>query len=223
MADTNQKVTVQKNGPYVVQGAVPLVRKTAIESEYGEPLTWKKDMTVKTGATYALCRCGLSSAKPFCDGTHAVEGFDGTEMADPGPIANRQTDYKGTGIVVKDDRSICVHAGFCGDRISNVWKMSALSEDTQVRGRIMAMVERCPSGALAYSLEEGGEDIEPDLPAEISIIKDGPFWISGEIFIERADDLPVEQRNRITLCRCGASKNKPFCDGRHKEVGFKEG
>ena len=94
------------------------------------------------------------------------------------------------------------------------------SDDTQVRTQIMAMVEKCPSGTLSYTLGADSEIIEPDLPKEIAVTPDGPLWVSGGIPIERRDSQPLETRNRMTLCRCGASKNKPFCDGTHKEIGF---
>ena len=93
--------------------------------------------------------------------------------------------------------------------------------DTQVRAQVMAMIERCPSGALAYTLAPDGEILEPDLPKEIAVIPDGPLWISGSIPVERADGLTLEARNRVTLCRCGVSKNKPLCDGTYNEIGFR--
>ncbi len=82
------------------------------------------------------------------------------------------------------------------------------------------MVEKCPSGTLSYALESDGEIVEPDLPREIAVIRDGPLWVSGGIPVERRDGKPWEIRNRVTLCRCGASQNKPLCDGTHKEIGF---
>ncbi len=141
-------------------------------------------------------------------------------MADTANISEREVTYDGTRIFVKDDRSVCIHAGFCGDRVSNVWKMTQDSDDTQVRARIMSMIERCPSGALSYSLERDGKNVEPDLPVEIAITPDGALWVSGGIPIERADGQPLEVRNRVTLCRCGGSGNKPLCDGTHKEIEF---
>ena len=222
MADSDRRITVQPNGPYIVSGNVPLVRKSEVISEHGEPLTWKKDEVLKTGERYALCRCGQSSDKPFCDGSHTRADFDGREVADAGNISDREVTYEGTRIFVNDDRSVCIHAGFCGDRITNVWKMTQDSHDTQVRARIMSMIERCPSGALSYSLEVDGENLEPDLPVEIAITPDGALWVSGEIPIERADGQPLEVRNRVTLCRCGGSHNKPLCDGTHKKIGFSE-
>ena len=151
MTENALSITVQPNGPYVVRGGVPLVAKKPINSELGEPLTWKKGEVLKTRETFLLCRCGQSANKPFCDGSHEASGFDGAETADPGPITKRETNYKGTNIVVKDDRSLCTHAGFCGNRSSNVWKMVQHSNDTQIRAQIIAMIERCPSGALTYT------------------------------------------------------------------------
>ncbi len=159
MAETEPKITVRENGPYVVEGGIPLVRKTPVMSEHGEPMTWKKSAVITSDDRYTLCRCGLSNNKPFCDGTHREEGFDGSETADAGSVSSRQTDYPGTHIVVKNDTSLCMHAGFCGNRVSNVWQMTQDSEDTQVRAQIIAMVERCPSGALSYSID--GEVMEP--------------------------------------------------------------
>ena len=82
----------------------------------------------------------------------------------------------------------------------------------------MAMIERCPSGALSYEVE--GDAVEPDLPIEVSVVPNGPLWVTGGIPVERSDGEPVEVRNRVGLCRCGQSNNKPLCDGSHKEAGF---
>jgi CDGSH-type Zn-finger protein len=217
-----KKITVRPNGPYIVRGGIPLVRKTPVMSEHGEPLAWKKEDVISTGETYRLCRCGQSSTKPFCDGTHTMVGFDGDETADTSPIADRAVDHEGERIIVKDDRSLCMHAGFCGNRVTNIWKMVKETRDSQVRAELMAMVERCPSGALSYSLEAGGDTVEPDLAEEVSVIPDGPLWVSGGVPVERRDGQPLEARNRVTLCRCGASSRKPLCDGTHKKVGFSD-
>ena len=217
-----KKITVRPNGPYIVRGGIPLVRKTPVMSEHGEPLAWKKEDVISTGETYRLCRCGQSSTKPFCDGTHTMVGFDGDETADTSPIADRAVDHEGERIIVKDDRSLCMHAGFCGNRVTNIWKMVKETRDSQVRAELMAMVERCPSGALSYSLEAGGDTVEPNLAEEVSVIPDGPLWVSGGVPVERRDGQPLEARNRVTLCRCGASSRKPLCDGTHKKVGFSD-
>jgi len=218
MSQQTPNVTVRKDGPYVVSGSVPLRNKEPIVSEHGEPLTWRTRKVTDRGAAYTLCRCGQSSNKPYCDGTHTQIGFDGTETAATDTYQDRQDSYAGTGIEVLDDRSLCLHAGFCGNRVTNVWKMADKTDDTVVRAQVMAMIERCPSGALTYEVE--GDSVEPDLPIEVSVVPNGPLWVSGGIPVERSDRELVEVRNRVALCRCGHSANKPLCDGSHKEAGF---
>ena len=222
MTNEPQKITVRPDGPYIVRGGIPLVRKKQIMSEHGEPLDWQKENDLSTEDVYRLCRCGQSSNKPFCDGTHTKIEFDGSETADTGPVAGRTVNHEGENIVIKDDRSLCDHSGFCGNRLTNVWKMVKTSDDPQVRTQIRAMVDKCPSGALSYALAADSEVVEPDLPIEIAVVPDGPLWITGGIPVERSDWQPLETRNRVTLCRCGASKKKPLCDGTHKEIGFSD-
>ncbi len=221
MSEPTADITVQPDGPYVVRG-LPLVRRRTVESEHGEPLTTETTARFDTRAVYSLCRCGASARKPFCDGSHAPAGFDGTETAPTTSYDERATTYEGTGLVVRDDRSICMHAGFCGNRVTNVWKemRGTGTEDSIVRAQVINMVERCPSGAMTYRLEADGDDIEPDLRPAVAIIADGPVQLTGGVTVTRADGTPLETRNRVTLCRCGASKNKPLCDGAHREVGF---
>lgn len=225
MAD--QKIQVQKDGPYVIHGDVSLVRKSQIASEHGEPMTWQKTEELEGKAVYALCRCGASNNKPFCDGTHVIEGFDGTETAATDTFEDRKIIEAGsTNIVVKRDYSICAESGFCGHRLANIQKLAKQTDDSIVRAQVMGMVERCPSGSYTYALSEDGADIEPDLPTQIAIATEatsegpiaGPIWVTGGIEIERADGEPVESRNRVTLCRCGQSKNKPLCDGTHRAI-----
>jgi CDGSH-type Zn-finger protein len=223
--NSGKKIVVRKDGPYLVRGHVPLVRKIPVVSEYGEPLAWRKCGSLEADETYMLCRCGQSREKPFCDGTHTAIQFDGTETADTGGTADRQRVYPGgTHIVVKYDNSLCMRAGFCANRVTTVKRMVPATADTGVRSQVIAMIERCPSGALTYALEEGEPDNEPDLPQQIAVVTeitsegpiDGPLWVTGSIPIERADGLPLETRNRVTLCGCGRSRNKPLCDGTHR-------
>lgn len=220
-----RRIVVRKNGPYVVYGTVPLVHKTQVVSEYGEPLTWQKDGDYTVEESYELCRCGQSGQKPFCDRTHAKCGFDGTESADPGSTAARQVVYgTGTRIIVKRDFSICAEAGFCGNRLTNIEAMVGETADPQVRAQVMAMIENCPSGSYTFALAAGEEEIEPDLPQQIAATTEitddgpimGPLWVTGSIPVARADGQPFETRNRVTLCCCGLSSNKPLCDGTHR-------
>jgi CDGSH-type Zn-finger protein len=211
---------VQPNGPYLVEGGVRLVRKSIVYSEHGEPLTWRVDAVIPTGETYKLCRCGHSRHKPFCDDSHLRVGFDGTETADTGTRASRAHAFPGTRIVMEDDASLCADAGFCGNRIEKVWNLIERTEESLVRFQLMSMCERCPSGRLTYRID--GQIVEPDLPQEIAVYADGPIWVTGGIPVERSDGKPFETRNRMTLCRCGHSNNKPLCDSTHAEVDWKE-
>jgi uncharacterized Fe-S cluster protein YjdI len=125
-------------------------------------------------------------------------------------------------VTVRDDRSICEHAGFCGNRLSNVWKMVEDTSDSVARSQMMSMIERCPSGALTYRVDGDGHDVEPDFALGVGVVNDGPYFVSGGLPVTRADGQPLESRNRMTLCRCGQSANKPLCDGSHKEAGFRD-
>lgn len=216
---TTPKIQVTHNGPYFVTGELPLSRRRPVVSELDEPLTWEPIGDLPGGESYALCRCGQSENKPYCDGSHQRVDFDGTETADTTGYDARATTYAGTGITVRDDRSICEHAGFCANKATNVWKMVPRTADTQIRAQTMAMIERCPSGALTYSVD--GSEIEPDLRPGIGVVDDGPLAVTGNITIQRSDG-SIERRARVTLCRCGASSNKPLCDGSHATVGFRD-
>jgi CDGSH-type Zn-finger protein len=219
------------NGPYLIDGELRLVWKTPVRTEKGEPIAWQTGPDIGHPTPCALCRCGGSANKPFCDGTHARKGFDGTDTADEVSRTERAKTYEGDGIVVYDDRSICTHAGFCGTAITNVWKLIAATGDTNVRIQVAAMVEHCPSGALSYAVVDAGaagetqdrRDIEPDLPPQIAVTPDGPLWVTGAVPVETSSGGLLEARNRVTLCRCGGSANKPLCDGSHKKAGFVHG
>jgi CDGSH-type Zn-finger protein len=223
--DGRKWIEIAQNGPYRVHGGIPLVKKSQVVSELGEPMTWKKDGEIATNEHYSLCRCGHSCNKPFCDGMHRAINFNGTETAAMNLTAERQVIHtEGTDIVVKRDNSLCMESGFCANAHTTVEAMLPYTDDTQVRAQVMAMIERCPAGALVYALRAGLPDIEPDLPQQIALVTEytadgpirGPLWVTGNIEIVRSDGQPFERRNRVTLCNCGLSRNKPLCDGTHR-------
>jgi len=227
-AASQMRIKVIRNGPYVVEGNVPLVSKTQVVSEHGEPLTWQKDAILAACEDeYHLCRCGQSSNKPFCDGSHRATGFDGTETADGGSTAGRTMIIPGGKlIIVRKDPTLCMQSGFCGTQDMDIDELVAATDDTKMRSLVMAMVERCPSGALTYRIEAQGLDIEPDLPPQVAVTTEvtsdgpirGPLWVTGNIPVERSDGQPFETRNRVTLCNCGQSSIKPLCDGTHRDL-----
>ena len=218
MSDTPDaaNINVIPNGPLIVQGDVALYRRHAVHSEHGEPLTWVTTERLGTRERTVLCRCGHSATKPYCDATHRSIGFVADDSA-TGTYTERSKNLGGTGINVRDDRSICVHAGFCGTRVTNVWKQVGETDESIVRAQVIGMIENCPSGALVYELE--GTAVEPLLPQAVAVTDDGPLWVTGGITVSTSSG-PLETRNRVTLCRCGDSGNKPLCDGSHKAAGF---
>ena len=213
-------IVAAPNGPLLVSGPVALYRRRAVQSEHGEPLAWETTQRVETGPRYALCRCGQSARKPFCDGTHARVGFVADESAS-GTYGERSKELGGTGITVRDDRSICVHAGFCGTRIANVWGQVPETGESTVRAQVISMIEKCPSGALTYRFDDDA-DVEPLFAEAIAVTDDGPLWVTGRVPVTMATGERLEVRNRVTLCRCGASSNKPLCDGTHAKAGFSD-
>lgn len=220
-----QKITVIFDGSYEVKGNIPLVKKVQIVSEYGEPLNWKKKEEIETEEPYYLCRCGHSRTKPFCDNTHLEIDFNGTETADTGStIERRETLPGGQGIVVRYDQSLCSDSGFCGNRLTDIAGMLKNTAEPSVRAEIMAMIDRCPSGAYTYAMDESSPDVEPDLPRQVAVTTEilstgpvqGPLWVTGNIPVQRVDGELLETRNRVALCCCGRSEKKPLCDGSHR-------
>ncbi|GAA2118125.1 ferritin-like domain-containing protein [Actinomadura napierensis] len=225
--DSAQRITVLPDGPYLVYGGVPLRRKGKIVSGEGNALTWQTGDALPTEATYALCRCGHSRSKPFCDGTHARAGFDGTESADVRPYKELQHVHDGVNISAQRVGELCIHAAFCIGRTRPIAAMLADTGDSDVRSNVMGRIEHCPSGSYSYAQRRGGEAIEPDLPPAISVLEEedglaSALWVTGGVPVHRADGRPLETRNRMTLCRCGHSSGKPLCDGTHRKIDFRE-
>lgn len=176
---------------------------------------------IDTKPVMALCRCGGSANKPFCDGTHKTNGFSGEKLADR--TVDKRDSYAAAGITVHDNRAICAHAGYCTDGLASVFRQKSepwIDPAGDTVEAIIATIHACPSGALSYSREgEAGE--APRREPAVTVTKDGPYAVVGGAELL---DQPWGQgasTEHYTLCRCGGSKNKPFCDGTHWSIGFK--
>lgn len=202
------------NGPYLVTNAETLY------NWLGERIPVRPQM--------ALCRCGGSANKPFCDGTHARIGF--TAQKDPKRVPDQRETYVGTAITVVDNRGICAHSGFCTDRLSSVFHVGDERFVTPNGARmdeVIRAVRACPSGALSYALGsiEIRDGVDQARPAAIEVSKDGPYRVTGGIALQDWQG-NNEPRNtgasleHYSLCRCGHSQNKPFCSGMHWYVNF---
>lgn len=226
--DDTLHISVAKNGPYLVYGNVPLRTETVGTNAEGQSIAWDEGKAIESRETYALCRCGQSSTKPFCDGTHARVGFDGTEAAAREPYAAVAEEIPGPTMVLYDDEPLCAFARFCDDA-GTIWKLIEKTDDAEIRTIVRREAGHCPSGRLVVRDVTTGDVLEPEFQPSIALVEDpakrcsGPIWVRGHIAITSADGHEYERRNRVTLCRCGASQNKPFCDGTHADIGFKDG
>lgn len=179
-----------------------------------------KGQDLPTQEVVALCRCGGSAKKPFCDGTHRSNGFSSAKSAER--ALDRVDDYHGKQITIHDNRSVCAHAGRCTDGLPKTFRVDQepfIDPDGDAVQKIIEIVEKCPSGALSYTLRD-----RPAVAAERSpmiVVTPGPYAVMGNITIDQAQNVGAA-RDHYTLCRCGASKNKPFCDGSHWDAGFKD-
>ncbi len=215
------KVKVTRNGPYLVTGAVPLSGQDIVVDDNGECHGWKQTDKYPAQEEYALCRCGHSRHKPFCDETHSDIGFNGTETASTAPYLEQADTFKGPNLTLTDARDLCASARFC-DRGEGVWDLTSDSDSPEARKTAIEEACDCPSGRLV-AWENDGKVIEPDFEPSIGLVHDtqakkaGPIWVRGGIPIESSRGKIYEIRNRVTLCRCGKSSNKPFCDGSHMQ------
>jgi CDGSH-type Zn-finger protein len=225
MGKPEVKVVVTRNGPYLVTGGAPLNEQIIFAGSNGDSEAWQQGASFPPQASYALCRCGQSKTKPYCDGTHTKVGFDGTETASRKPYAEQAQLMQGPVHSLSDAETLCAFARFC-DPNGQVWEQVERTDEPKVARSFLRQVNACPSGRLVASDRDTGEPLEDALPVSIGVVQDpaqdasGPLWLRGGIPLIAGDGFAYEVRNRVTLCRCGASKNKPFCDGSHASVKF---
>jgi CDGSH-type Zn-finger protein len=220
------KITITKNGPYVVSGSVPMARQTILADAHGNSIEWQEGEAFETTATFALCRCGHSSNKPYCDGSHLRVGFDGAETASRSLYLEQAVEQDGPTLILTDAQPLCAFARFC-DVAGQVWNL--VEQEGQEAAALTAReAGLCPSGRLVAWDRRTKTAIEPEFKPSIGIVGDptegvaGPIWVRGGIPVVSAEGETYEVRNRVTLCRCGASRNKPFCDASHAKIGFTE-
>lgn len=214
------RITVSRNGPYVVAGAVPVAEQHIVVNATGESIEWREGKRFDHPPTFKLCRCGQSADKPFCDGSHKRVGFDGTETAAREPYDELATVIDGPDLSLKDAESLCAFARFC-DPAGQVWGLVEHTDEKEARVQFLHEAGHCPAGRLVAVDNASGTNIEPHLEVSIGLVIDtkaridGPLWVRGGIPLIAADGYHYEIRNRVALCRCGRSNNKPYCDGSH--------
>jgi CDGSH-type Zn-finger protein len=210
----------------VISGDVPLNIQVITPNKEGFSWDWIEGKKFETKQTYNLCRCGHSNNKPFCDGTHSTIRFNGKETASRVPYARQAETIEGPSLVLKDQENLCAFARFC-DPGGKIWNLVE-EDDPKARELAIREANHCPAGRLVV-YEKTGKQIEHPLKPSIGVVEDpalgcsGPLWVRGGITVESHDGVPYERRNRVTLCRCGVSVNKPFCNGSHASIEFDDG
>ena len=220
------KIVPLSSGPYIlIDDMQPKVVEN-LQNSKGEHLSAIRGVS--------LCRCGASNNKPFCDGAHSKIAFssDNKEVEDTNDghhvVKDKRKNYAGKRITIHDNRKICSHAAECVNNSPSVFKLNArpwINPDAASIEEIISTIRKCPSGALSYSIDgiEYRDQIQQVKPM-ITVFKDGPYLVTGGIELsgEKIQWAEGSSKEHYALCRCGASNNKPFCDGMHRTINFKD-
>jgi len=198
-------IETREDGPLIIKNAQRMVGAD------GEDIAVKPVM--------ALCRCGGSANKPFCDGSHNSNGFESSGGTPAG--RDRIIAYEGAELTVTYNPRLCSHAAECGRLASHVFNPDQkpwIQPDNGTEDEVRAVVAACPSGALALGNADGPEHLVADR-ADVQIEKNGPYWVTG-ITAPTEDQAEGASEAKFVLCRCGLSGNKPYCDGSHRDKGW---
>jgi CDGSH-type Zn-finger protein/truncated hemoglobin YjbI len=213
-----RSIRLARNGPYLLSNVDRLL------DGLGDP--------IPSHPQIALCRCGESTSKPWCDGSHALHGF--TDTKDPKRVPDRHDRYPGLAVTVLDNRGICQHSGFCTDRLPVAFRVDQepfVAPSGARQDEIVRAVRNCPSGALSYAVDgnEARDDVDwhHQRPPTVTVTSDGPYRVTGSIPLNEAGGTAVARNQgasleHYALCRCGHSQNKPFCSGMHWYIGFRD-
>jgi CDGSH-type Zn-finger protein/uncharacterized Fe-S cluster protein YjdI len=139
--------------------------------------------------------------------------------APPSTVADGVETVRGTELELSFDTRRCIHARFCVTGAPQVFLANVqgpwIFPDAMPAARVIEIAHACPSGAIRYRRHDGGPDETPPPVNLVSVREAGPYALRGELLL---NGTPIG--TRATLCRCGASRNKPFCDGSHHDAGF---
>lgn len=223
-------ITVQSDGPYLVYGRPPLSQQIITPDHNGENWTFTEGMDFKMDAEQpvALCRCGHSRDKPYCDGSHVNGGWDPALTAPVESLLEGAQLFDGPVVSLTDNEHYCVFARFC-DAKGRVWNLVGESDNPQKKEYTVHEANMCPNGRLSAWDNETRKPFEPKYDPSLGLIEDRPLaisgglWVRGGIPVRTEDGTTYEIRNRVVLCRCGQSSRKPLCDGTHASMKFRDG
>lgn len=227
--DTSEcKITITDKGPYLIYGNPPLATQHIVPNEFGE--SWRfvqgAEFSTKNEPT-ALCRCGASKCKPYCDGSHTTHSWKPKITARPEAILDDVEITSGDRLTLTDNPKYCTFARFC-DAGGGVWAATETSFDDISYKQAIRQASLCPSSRLMIWGNDSDLPFEQPYKPSLGLIEDdvlrasGGLWVRGGITIKRENGDAYEIRNRTVLCRCGESANKPYCDGSHAALHWRD-
>lgn len=223
------RITITEKGPYLVYGrpSLTIERIRLGPRDAGPGFETGAHFEMRTDPT-ALCRCGASHRKPYCDGTHASTAWDPTLTAPLQPTTAGREVVEGATLTLEDHPRRCTQARFCQAE-GDVRSLVGRSSDPDARQRAIHEAGLCPGGRLTARDRQSGEAFEIRYEPSLGLIEapaagvSGGLWLRGGIPFGREDGRAYATRNRVVLCRCGRSADKPFCDGTHATVKWHDG
>ena len=201
-----------KNGPFKL---INLTKKSLKNILFYENISYDLEKNS------FLCRCGRSSNQPFCDGAHVKHGFNSQNNLEEEIIQV----YDSKSVTVTFNRSICAGSSNCVKEFPTIYTSESKDWIHPDKGNLQEIedsIKQCPSGALSYKLKQTNSKEECHLEnckeEQLDIVK------TDSVIAKRPIDIKIEgwssfaNKTKFSLCRCGASKNKPFCDYSHAKL-----
>ena len=230
IAPKQYQIKIVEQGPYLVFGHPPLKQYFLTSNKNGEIWTFKEGESYQTDEEpTALCRCGRSKNKPYCDGSHTTAtDWDSALTAPEEALLLEAETIQGPQVTLTDNQHYCVFARFC-DAKGRVWNIVENGDSDEEARTATYEANHCPGGRLSTWDNTTGRPNEPVYEPSLGLIEDpairvsSGLWVRGGIPVVREDGYVYEIRNRVMLCRCGESSNKPFCDGTHASMHFRDG
>lgn len=210
MEEQKPTIVIVKAGPIIVNDL--------------ENFEYANGKRIETKPRMALCRCGKSEFKPYCDRKHLDFGFKGEREIEPD--SKRISRYKAKTLTIYFDKTICSHSAVCLNSLPEVFDVERfpwVDPYGASEKKIMEVIEKCPTGALSYTTDDGKTCCENIHREPKIIVQDnGPFDIEGGIELKDEYNSKPFVEEHYSLCRCGKSKNAPFCDGAHNHYYFED-
>lgn len=226
------RIVVVEDGPYLLYGVAPFTQQFIMADDMNESWYYKRGEEYSLGDNpqlpTSLCRCGESRGKPYCDGSHERVEWDGRLTARVDKLLDGARYFEGENLLMSDNERYCSYSRFCHPG-GGAWRLTRGSENEESRKLAIREASMCPSARLMAWGRGEDAPYEFDFEPSIALLEDpamecsAGIWLRGGIAVEKESGEQYEIRNRVVLCRCGASGNKPYCDGSHASIHWGDG